>query len=237
MRAKVAIVKNIGRLMDAYDAIEQRDAGVEGMCLVYGSTGVGKTTALSFLMNRKNAIYVEASPAWTLTSMLASIVRAVGIEPHGRAADLESVIVDEMAIKGRPLFIDELDHMLLPGQTTTLRMLESLRSIYDKSRMPIVMVGMSKIDRKIKLREQLARRVFQWVEFHDLDREDIRITATDMCEIPVDDGFVEYLFEQTQGRMGRVVLGLAQAERTARGNRWSSISMQRWGNRTLQLGR
>lgn len=203
------------------------------MMLLYGATGAGKTTALAYLLNRTNAIYVEASPSWTLHSMLATIMRALGAEPKGRAADMEAYIIDQMAIEGRPLFVDELDHMLLPGQSTTLRMLECLRSLYDKSKMPVLMVGMDKIDRKIQLREQLKRRIFQWVKFEDLTLEDARI-LTDACvEVPVADDWLEDAYTATQGRIGRLVLVLAQAERRAKANAWIQIDKPTWGDRPL----
>lgn len=236
MRDTTAIVKNIAALMDAFDAVENRDAGVEGMVLVYGATGAGKTRALAYLMNRTNAIYVEASPAWSLTGMLRSIVRACGIEPTGRASDMEQQIITEMMFQQRPLFIDELDHLLLPGQGTTLRMLEALRSIYDKSRQPVVMVGMDKVDRHIKTRQQLARRVFQWVPFADLDREDARTVADACCEVEILDDLLDHLLTASGGRMGRLILGLAQIERRAKANRLSAIGLEHWGDRRFNLG-
>ena len=196
-RPKVAPVKNIQRLLEAFDAVEKRDPGADGMILLYGSTGVGKTTALTYLLNQTDAIYVEASPAWTLGSMYRAIVAEIGVEPKGHSAALERYIVDEMLTKSRPLFIDELDHLLLPGATTALRMLEALRSLHDKSHMPVVMVGMDKIEQKIKLREQLARRVFQWVKFTDLDRADARIVADTLCgDIPISDDWLDALFAE-----------------------------------------
>jgi DNA transposition AAA+ family ATPase len=243
MKANVAIVKNIVRLQSAIDSVMHRDVGVEGLCVVYGATGAGKTTAITWVMNRlelpdnADPIYVEASPAWSLNSMLADICRACGVDPKGRASDIAAVITQEMGSKQRPLFVDEVDHMFLPGQQTTLRMIEQLRSLYDRSSIPVIMIGMDKIDHKLKMREQLARRVFQWVEFKDLDQEDIRITADTICEIPVADDFLAHLVGQTQGRMGRIILGLAQAERRAKANRWDEINMDRWGKAPLNVGR
>lgn len=243
MKPTIAMVKNIEKLQDALDAIINRGAGVEGMCLAYGATGTGKSTALSYFVNRYHAIYVEASPSWTLTGMLGAIIRAMGVDPklmegpRLTAADMEAFIVAEMMGKGRPLFIDELDHILLPGQSTTLRMLESLRSIYDKSRMPVVMVGMDKIDRKIALREQLARRIFVRVRFEDQDRGDVRQVADALCELPVADDWLDDLHTAVKGRIGYVVLNLALAERRAKGNRWDLIDRAHWKEATFITGR
>lgn len=237
MRAKIASVKNISRMGLALDAVINRDAGTEGMVLVYGASGVGKSTALAYYLNQYNAIYVEASPAWSLGSMYSAILAGIGIMGKGRAADMERQIVDEMSANNRPLFIDELDHILLPGQGTTLRMLEALRSIYDKSRMPVLMCGMDKVDRKLKLREQLSRRVFQWVEFTDLDADDARVVADTLCEVTVTDDLLADVFAATNGRMGRLVPILTQIERRAKGNGWKTVDRQQWGGRPWHCGR
>jgi len=237
MKAVTAPVKNISRFSDAMEAVTTHAHRDERMVLIHGATGVGKSTALAYFMNRFNAIYVEASPAWSIGSMLRAIVLAAGHLPLRRAADMERQIVDEMMGEGRPLFIDELDYLFLPGQQTSLRMLEALHSIHDKSRMPVVMVGMDQIDRKLKLREQIARRIDQWVGFTDLDREDARTVADSLSEIAIEDDLLDRLFTETQGRMGRIRLGLAQAERFAKSKKWDRIDLDRWGNRAWNLGR
>jgi len=237
MRAKVAPVKNIARFAEALESVTLAGHSDERMVLVHGATGVGKSTALAYFMNRFNAIWVEASPAWSLTSMLRAILNGIGQQPRARAAEMEEQIIQEMGAHGRPLFIDELDYIFLPGQQTSLRMLESLHSIHDKSRMPVVMVGMDKIDRKIKVREQIARRVFQWVEFNDLDREDARTAADSLCEVHIEDDLLDALFHATSGRMGRMRLGLAQIERRAKANSWDRVDTAKWGGKPWQLGR
>ncbi len=237
MKPRIAPVKNVQHLLDAYGAVEQRAPGEDGMVLLYGATGVGKTTALVHLINETNGIYVEASPAWTLGSMYRAIVTEIGLEPRGRSADLERTIVDHMGTKARPLFIDELDHLLLPGANTSLRMLEALRSIHDKSRMPIVMVGMDKIEQKIKVREQLARRVFQWVRFTDLDREDTRVVADTLSDIPVADDWLDALFTATKGRISYLSINIAAARRRAKAGRWDVIDLAHWGSKLFVVGR
>jgi predicted GTPase len=107
--SKVAHVKNIQLLLDAYDVVENADPGDERIVLLHGATGTGKSTAIVHLINATNGIYLEASPTWTLTGMYRAIVNAIGLEPRGRNVDLEVAIVDEMGRNGRPLFIDEID--------------------------------------------------------------------------------------------------------------------------------
>lgn len=229
MKSRTALVKNLQRLLDAYGIVEAADAGAERIVLLHGATGTGKSTALLHLMNQTDAIYVEASPAWTLNSMYRAIVTSIGGEPRGRSADLERYIVDEMGKRSRPLFVDEIDHILLPGANTTLRMLEALRSIHDKSRMPIVMVGMDKIEQKIRMREQLARRVFQWVKFVDLDRDDARVVADTLCDVPITDDWLDALFAATKGRISYISHNVKKARARARSNRWAEVNLDVWG--------
>lgn len=237
MRAVIAPVKNIANLSGAMEAVTTNDHRDERMVLIHGATGVGKSTALAYFMNQFNAVYAEASPAWSIGSMLRAIVTAAGHQPRGRAADMELQIVGEMMGEGRPLFIDEMNYLFLPGQKTSLRMLETLHSIHDKSRMPVVMVGMSDICGEIKLREQFARRIDQWVPFSDLDLEDTRTVADHLSEVQIEDDLLDLLYAATQGRMGRIRLALAQVERFAKGKKWDRIDAERWGNRPWQLGR
>jgi DNA transposition AAA+ family ATPase len=229
MKTRVALVKNIQRLLDAYAIVENAEPGSERMVLLNGATGTGKSTALLHLLNQTNGIYTEASPAWTLTSMYRRIMTAIGQEPRRLNIDMEEIIIDTMGRHTRPLFIDEIDHILLPGATTTLRMLEALRSIHDKSGMPIVMVGMDKIEQKLRTREQLTRRIFQWVTFTDLDRDDARIVADTLCDVPIADDWLDALFEKTKGRISYLSHNIKKARIRARSNRWQEINLAVWG--------
>lgn len=236
MRVRVAPVKNVARFGEALDAVFNRSAGEDGVVLVHGATGAGKTTALAYYASKHNAYYVEASPAWSMTSMLRAVLAAMGQEPRGRSADMERQIVDLLSVTGRPLFVDEINYIFLPGQQTTLRMVETLHSIYDKSRTPVALVGMDRIDRRIKTQHpQFARRT-TFLEFRDMDLDDLRTTAETLCEVAVGDDLLAALFAACKGRMGYAVRGLAQAERRAKAHGWDSIDMDRWGNREWALG-
>ena len=234
-RPKIANVKNIRAMLDAYDMVESAERGDERIVLLHGATGTGKSTALAHLLNETNGIYVEASPAWTLSSMYRDIVAAIGIEPKGRNADLERCITDEMSKKGRPLLIDEIDYLFLPGASTALRMLEVVHSLHDKAGMPVVMVGMDKIEGKIRSREQLSRRVHQWVQFNDLDREDVRIVANALCNIPINDDWLDALIEKTSGRMSYIAQNIKKARNRAQVKGWSEINLAVWGGSIFQV--
>ena len=237
MNREIAAVKNIQQLFAAYAVVDGADSTAERMLLLHGPTGTGKTTAAIHLMNHTGAVYVMASPAWSLTSMYRAIAAALGIEPKGRAADLEQLITVEMAKKGRPLIIDEVDHILLPGAHATLRMLEALRSIHDQSGMPIVMIGMHQIERKLRAREQLFRRICQSVPFTDLDRDDTRVVADTLCPVPIADDWLDALHTATQGRISYVSKNILRARHRAKSSRWPEVTLDAWGGPLFAVGK
>lgn len=97
--------------------------------------------AIARLVNQTYALYAEASPAWSLTSMLRSIWYAdTATNPKARPDALETLIVEEMSRQKRPLIINEVDYITLPGGGTR-RMLDAIHSISIRSEMPVVLVG------------------------------------------------------------------------------------------------
>lgn len=231
MKNRLAPVKNVAALQAAYESLETRDPGVPGMGLVHGETGAGKTTAITWLMNRVNAIYVRANATWTPSSMLGKVMNELGAEEMlGRSAAMVDHIVQTMAVDGRPLFVDEADYLL-----GNLKMLETLRDIHDISGMPVVLVGMAGIAKRLASRKQLLGRISQWVEFNACDQEDAAILARTVCEVGVDAELLAKLHSESRGSMRLMVVGLSRIESLARGNGWTTVTAEQWGTRQLFL--
>ena len=231
MKNKMAIVKNVLNLRAAYDALAQRAHGVEGMGLVHGFTGAGKSTAIAWLKNKVDAIYVRATATWTPSAMLGALMLELGAQPLARGgAAMVEFIVKQLAERNRALFVDEADYLF-----SNLKMLETLRDIHDLSKSPVVMIGMEGIERRLVHRQQLARRITQWVEFLPSDAEDARVLANDVCEVDVADDLLGDLHGAAKGSMGLMVNGLAKIEAFAKPNGWKKIDRERWGNRQFFL--
>ncbi|MDZ4876842.1 MAG: hypothetical protein CLLPBCKN_006277 [Chroococcidiopsis cubana SAG 39.79] len=63
MRHKLVKVKNIISLSSAFQESKHSAVAVPRMGLLYGFTGIGKTTATAWLVNKENGIYVRATRA------------------------------------------------------------------------------------------------------------------------------------------------------------------------------
>ncbi|MDZ4878252.1 MAG: hypothetical protein CLLPBCKN_007687 [Chroococcidiopsis cubana SAG 39.79] len=74
MRYKLVKVKNIISLSSAFQESKDSSAAVPRMGLVYGFTGIGKTTAIAWLVNKESGIYVRATSVWNPSAMLQEIL-------------------------------------------------------------------------------------------------------------------------------------------------------------------
>jgi DNA transposition AAA+ family ATPase len=224
------MVRNVTRLAEAVDGLRSRDAGTPGMGLVYGYTGVGKSTAVAWMLNQVNGLQTRAAACWTPTAMLGALMHELGAAPLSRAMRMVDHIVGELRRTGRPVFVDEADYLLQDG-----RMLETLRDIHDLSGAPVILIGMEGIERRLVHRPQLAGRVSQWVEFRAAGRDDARILADKVCEVQIAEDLLERLWTASKGSMRLMVVGLSRIEAYARAQRLAAVDEERWGNRQLFL--
>lgn len=236
MKPKMAIVKNIMQLRSAYEALAQRGNGVEGMGLVHGDAGYGKTTAITWLRAQVNAVNVRAMSTWTQRTMLAAIMHELEQQPYYRASDNVSRIVELLAEKNRGLFVDELDYLV--GRGDLLPALDTLRDIHDLSKQPVLLIGMKGVHKKIANRLQLSRRITQSIEFLPADLADARVLCDTVCEIPIDDELLGELHGQAKGNIGLMTNGLARLEQFGKANglKGKALSREQWGNRQFFLG-
>lgn len=231
MKSRIVLTKNVAALNDAGEALRLRAPGMPGMGLVHGETGYGKTTAITWMANRANAVYVRALAAWTPAAMFKSILRELGRDCRGSCADMIESIVEALAMSGRPLYIDEADYLV-----DSKRMTESLRDIHDMATSPVILVGMGGIDARLSHRKQLTGRVMQDVRFEPLDLEDASLIAGELCEIDLAPDLLEHLHREACGSTRLVCVGLARIEQSARSRGLSKIALSDWGKRPLFTG-
>jgi hypothetical protein len=228
MRYAVAHVKNISLLSDAGEALIRRAPGVPGIAVIWADTGAGKTTAAAWFANRVNAVYVRALATWTPSSMLGAILRELDVDPLSRCSDMVNKIAEELALKGRPLFVDEADHVI-----SSKRLVETLRDLHDLSSSPLLLIGMADFMRQVKLREQLAGRVAQWVHFQPASLADARTLADAVCEVEISDDLLERLRSVARGSMRGLTVGLYKIEAFAKRTGKARVTAKDWGNREL----
>lgn len=232
MKHKVVMTKNVARLAEAGEALIHRSPGTDGMGLVHGETGYGKTTAVGWYVNRCNGVYVRAWATWTPAAMMSSILRELGRAARGSCAQMMGDIIEALALSGRPLFVDEADYLI-----DSKRMCESLRDLHDMASVPVILIGMGGIDQRLSARKQLTGRVQQDVRFAPLDEDDARKLAGELCEVRVKTDLLSEITRRTAGSTRLLVIALARIEHYARSRGMDSIGLVDWGKRDLFTGR
>lgn len=223
MRSKIVPISNVARLAEAGDALLNRAPGMPGMGLTWGPTGLGKTTATAWLATRQHGVFIRAMATSTPTSLLETICRELNIAARARVAQTVEAIVGKLAETGRPLFVDEADYVVSQS-----RLIDTLRDLHDLSSVPVILIGMAGIDRKISLSPQLAGRVAQWVEFKPSTLEDAKRLAADLCEVTVSDDLVADLHARAAGSVRNIVVGLGRIEQFARSRGAAAVALSDW---------
>jgi len=77
----VAQVNNVAVCYEALERVQSRHPSLPGMAVFYGRSGDGKSVAASYIANRMNAYYVQATSICTRKSFLESVLREMTIPP------------------------------------------------------------------------------------------------------------------------------------------------------------
>ena len=232
MITAIARTKPMLRLTAVMALVGERGQWVPEMVLVDGRTGTGKSTALGNIVVQHGAVSVRANAALTFGSLLDVIGFELRLEARYRNADKLNAITSALKESRRALFIDEFDY-LLRGDG---RMTEVLRDIHDEAGVPIVLIGMEGIDRKLAKHPQFLRRISQRVEFRGLDIGDAELVAKTICEVEIAPDLLKLMHERTKGNIGLMTVALKRVEDFAKGNRLKRVDAAKWDNKTMFLG-
>lgn len=228
MRSEIAMTKNLLAAHDAYESIQQAaDEGTPAMGMLSGKAGLGKTTAGAWLFVNAEGVLIRCLKADSLSTFLERLAIELGLEKRQRRADMINFIVKELAITGKPLFIDEADYL-----ASNADVLETIRDIYDLSNVPIILIGYEQLPIKIKRLPQLHSRISQHVEFKPADTDDIATMARDLVEhTTIEEDLLEALLVKSKGNFRRITVGLGTIEKFAKSNDLKTINLDQYAER------
>lgn len=217
MKNLFVITKNVKRLHVGIDTVLKRRQGVEQMMLVLGVPGTGKTEAiiqwkLQYGSEERQVPYVRADRLSTARSILDDIVTELGELPSFKARDVMAQIVKRLQEAPRPIVVDEVDYLCKGGAV------EILRDIHDKAKVPVLMVGMANVDKRLMRFPPLYDRITSIVPFQPLDKDDIRDMAEQICEVELDESAVGMVHDRSEGKLRKIGMHFYKAERIARVN-------------------
>jgi hypothetical protein len=227
----IAPLQNVSLCNRVLERAMNRPAHLPGMVCFYGPSGYGKSFAASFVANRHRAYYIECKSTWTRKAILSAILHEMGIPPVGPIYALTEQISEQLALSGRPLIIDEMDHIVDRSAV------EIVRDIYEGSGAAILLIGEEMLPVKLKRWERFHGRILDWAPAQPADTDDARTLARFYCHnISVRDDILEAVTRSARGSVRRVCVNLARIEEEALGMGLTEIGLAEWGPRKFFTG-
>jgi DNA transposition AAA+ family ATPase len=129
---------------------------------------------------------------------------------------------------GRPLIIDEADHVLAAGS------IELVRDIHEASGVAIALIGEERLPAKLRAVERVHNRVLRWVAATPIDLSDARELAAIYCrEMEIADELLADIVEAARGSARRVCINLDLVRDAAAGEQPGRLDRAWWGGRPL----
>lgn len=201
--AGVAHVTNVAVCYEAIERMLTRHPSLPGIGVFYGRSGDGKSVAACYIANKTRAYYVQATSICTKKSFLESVLREMTIPAAKTANEMLGQIAEELSKSGRPLIIDEFDH-LATGQK-----IEMIRDIYESSQGTILVIGEEMLPKKLERWERFHGRVHSWVPAQPATVSDAaQLAAIYAPKVTIEDQVLEQLIRAVRGSTRRTCTNL-----------------------------
>jgi len=214
MKNTFAMTHNVEMFVALAGSLEKRDRGVDGMGLVFGEPGLGKTRTAIWYADKINAVYFRAKEHTTLRSLLEGLVVELGQAPMYRTSDLYAQARASLMEAPRTVIVDEIDYLAGQG-----RGIHTLRDLADEAGVPVLMIGMMDAERKIaRFRHLYDRLQAHVLRFKPLSGEDVGRFTKQICEVDLDESAVAEIARGSGGKLRKIISEIYRIERIARAN-------------------
>ncbi len=218
MRAEFIQTSNYRRFTSALTRLDDRGAQEACMVVVDGKPGLGKTATMARWTAQTGSIYLRAQRGWDYSWFVQELLAELSVTtvPRGRRDRFKLAIerLDDLAtdatIEGRAfsLVVDEAD--LISGKPEVM---EAIRGISDLRFLPTILVGMGKLRDNLRRFPQIESRAPNKVEFLPATREDAAALVRGLCEVPVADDLIDFVWRLSKGFSREMVEAIKAIER------------------------
>lgn len=205
---------NVDLFVALVNSLQERETGIDGMGLIFGEPGLGKTRTAIWYADKIPAIYYRAKEHTTLRSLLEGIVVELGQAPMFRTSDLYMQICSALRDQMRTIMIDEVDYL-----TTRKGGIETLRDIADETGVAVILIGMMDAERKVARFKHLYDRLSAHVlKFMPLQEQEIKGLAEQVCEAKLDESAIAEIRARSGGKLRKIFQEFHRAEKMASAN-------------------
>ena len=153
----IAQIRNILQCYTAVKRTLERNPLLPGISAFYGPSGFGKSTAANYVATKTNAFYVQVKSTYTKKAFLQALLREMSIPYPATLSEMMELASSELAKSGRPLIIDEFDHLVVGNKV------EIVRDLYEASQGTFLIIGEEMLARKLEKWERFHGRILNWV--------------------------------------------------------------------------
>lgn len=226
-----APLKNVALLNQTLEHAMRRPAHLPGLAAFYGPSGWGKSFAAAYAANRHRAYYVECKSTWTKRALYIAILKEVGVVPGKTLYEMVDQIAEQLVLSGRPLIIDEMDHIV------DKKAVEAVRDLYEGSHAPILLIGEEHFPNKLRAWERFHNRMLVWQPAQPCDLDDCRHLARLYSgEVEIAEDLLARLLEASRGAARRICVNIELVRQIALNKGLDIIDLKTWGNRDLYTG-
>lgn len=219
MKRKFVVTQNVKRFVDLMDTLKNAPANLPKMALVYGDFGLGKSQTIMWWVTNNDAIYVRCNHKMSARWLLTEIVEELDDVPTYLTSLLFKQIEDKLRERPKVLVVDEVDFLLNNSSA-----IEIVRDLHDKIGIPVVLVGMSLAEVKLKRHKHIYDRLLGVLKFETFNKEDVAKIVTEISEVEFEPDALE-LVSAKFNQFRQIVKFLNKVENIAEMNNLKTITL------------
>ena len=184
--------QNVKRFITLMEELKNLPPNIPKLALVYGEHGLGKTHSIIWWATRNDAIYVRANNEINQNGLLKLIVEELGERPFFFMQENYNLILKHLRLRPKIIIVDEVDYLFNYHNA-----IEILRDIQDNTGVPIVLVGMGMLDKKIARYKHFEDRIYKKLKFEHFNQNDISEILSQITDLKFSVDAITYLATRT----------------------------------------
>ena len=212
--------QNVKRFITLMEELKKLPPNIPKLALVYGEHGLGKTHSIIWWATRNDAIYVRANNEITQNGLLKVIVEELGERPFFYMQENYNLILKHLRQYPKIIVVDEVDYLI--GSKNTI---EILRDIQDNTGVPIVLVGMGMLDKKIARYKHFEDRIYKKLKFEHFNQNDISEILYQITDLKFSDDAILYLSTRVN-QFRQLVKIIEKLEKISKTNQFNKLDEQ-----------
>lgn len=227
-----AATTNVLLASGAIERAMNRAPNLPGLVAFCGPSGYGKSMAAAYCANKCQGFYVECRSFFTKKVLADAVVRSMGIRAGRTLSELIDQIAEQLILSGRPLLLDEMDHIVDKNAV------EIVRDIHEAARgSTVFMIGEEQFPKKLSRWERFHNRVLIWEYAQPATDDDVRKLARFYCPgLDLADDLLKAIRAASRGAARRICVNLDRVRAESAGLGWKKVDLATWGNRGFYTG-